>query len=54
MGHEYYDKDEVFNSYITEMAKDYADDVIEEIDASSLGPDVLSAVERVNQQVQAA
>jgi len=54
MGHEYYDKDEVFNSYIKEMAKDYVDDIIEVIDSSTLGPDVLSAVERVHETVLAA
>jgi len=54
MGHDYYNKDAVFNSYIKEMAEDYADDIIEEIDASALGPDVLSAVERVSETVLAA
>tara|TARA_B100000809_G_scaffold115854_1_gene114018 strand:+ start:441 stop:605 length:165 start_codon:yes stop_codon:yes gene_type:complete len=54
MGHEYYDKDEVFNSYIKDMAKDWVDDTIEEIDESALGPDVLLTVERVQEQVLAA
>ena len=51
MGHDYYDKDAVFTSYIKEMAHDYKDEEIDTIDKSTLGPDVLSKVEKVSEQI---
>lgn len=55
MGYDYYDKDEVFNNYIKNMAIDDDDDLgLPLVEESNLGPDVLLAVERVNEQVQAA
>tara|TARA_B110001454_G_scaffold204274_1_gene212924 strand:- start:60 stop:224 length:165 start_codon:yes stop_codon:yes gene_type:complete len=54
VGHDYYDKDEVFNNYIKDMAIDDDDLGLPLVEESNLGPDVLLAVERVNEQVQAA
>lgn len=55
MGHDYYDKDAVFNSYMKEMAdaEDW-EEPFTTVNENSLGPDVLLTVERVNKQVQSA
>ena len=50
MGHDYYDKDAVFNSYIKELANEKFDDT-ETIDESMLGLDVISKVEKVSEQI---
>ena len=57
MGHDYYDKDAVFNSYMKEMAHSEGWEepfTTLTVDEDSLGPDVLLTVERVNEQVQTA
>ena len=56
MGHDYYDKDEVFKSYMKDMANDWSDDdLIEEtVEETVLGPDIRMAVERAHQSVQAS
>lgn len=54
MGHDYYDKDAVFNSYIKDLA---ADEGWEEpfttmtVNEDSLGLDVLKKVEKVHEQI---
>jgi|TARA_B110000438_G_C15704661_1_gene602636 hypothetical protein len=57
VGHDYYDKDAVFNSYMKEMAHSEGWEepfTTMTVDEDSLGPDVLLTVERVNEQVQTA
>jgi|TARA_B110000444_G_C18645039_1_gene503324 hypothetical protein len=54
MGHDYYDKDAVFNSYIKELAtNDWDEESLTTItvDENLLGPDVLKNVEKVHDQV---
>jgi hypothetical protein len=54
MGHDYYDKDAVFNSYIKDLA---TEEGWEEpfntmtVNEDSLGPDVLKKVEKVHEQI---
>lgn len=54
MGHDYYDKDEVFNKYIKDLAAEENWDepfTTMTVDENSLGPDVLKKVEKVHEQV---
>ncbi len=51
MGHDYYDKDAIFNSYIKDLAHEWEDDTAEIIDKSTLGPDVLLKVEKIQEQL---
>ena len=54
MGHDYYDKDAIFNSYMKDLAHDSTYGEIEIIEESALGPDILKNVEKVHEQIVSA
>jgi len=51
MGHDYYDKDAVFNSYIKELAFEEKLDLDPPIEEETLGHDIFDKVIIVHEQV---